>query len=327
MAKKNKASGITGASSLQAQASVNQVSRGDSAQVVNAQEIIARISQQSVLVSVKIHLWRGTKSAPHLKNALIKETKGDEEGFNSPILVIIPPAMRTPLTAKATEALNFFKKHSVPYGEARLRLVPTRILPDVQKILGELDVELRNLGDNVALNRKDIIAWAKQKLGSAFAEDDIPSTEELKNKCHIQIDYSAISVPPTLEGEGSESLRKNIEDSMVRQYNEGLKTVIADVVEQLKVTAEALKKEDQKNIRYGSLIGNFMKSLKRLRKLNIGEAPEVEELITKSLKAMQKLADADVDGSLKKGDEAKKKREEVEKDVDDVSKTLDSFTL
>lgn len=325
--KNNTNAPVTGASSLQAQATVANVTRGDSSQIVNAQDIIARISTASVLVSVKAHLWRGTKSAKHLKAALVRETQGEDEGFNSPILVVIPPEMRSQLTAKVTEAMNFFKRHSIPYGENRMRLVPQNILPDVQRILGELDVELRRLGDDVALRRDEVVKWAKQKLGNAYEEDTVPSQEELKNKCHLQVDYSAIGTPPTMDCEGAEEIRKQIEESMCKQYNEGLKTVISEVNEQLKATVESLQKENQKNIRYGSLVQSFMRSVKRLKKLNIGDAPEVTALIDKSVKAMQKLVDADADNSLKASDKGKTAREEVQKEVEAASHTLDSFTL
>jgi hypothetical protein len=70
-----------------------------------------------------------------------------------------------------------------------------------------------------------------------------------------------------------------------------------------------------------------MRSVKRLKKLNIGDAPEVTALIDKSVKAMQKLVDADADNSLKASDKGKAARDEVQKDVEAASHTLDSFTL
>lgn len=292
---------------VQATVTVANVQRKETIQVVDPSKLISRLSEHSTAMEVKPHIWRGTTTDDSLKEVLVQHCQGSSEAFNNPTLKIMPPDIRQTVTSKVTEATNFFKRYSIPFGSGRIRLVPNSLFAQVRMELDKLNVELKHLGEDVANKRADIVEWAKDKLGTAYKEDVVPSTETLKTKCYLEVTLSAVSLPPVITGvDNAGELRNQIAKDMAEQFARGFNEVVRGVVQQFKEAKEALAKEDQKGIRYESLVKGFISQITRMKQLNIGQDEQVEAAIKKAIEQVQKLAD--MKGKLK-GD--KKAREEM----------------
>lgn len=184
----------------------------------------------------------------------------------------------------ATEARNWFKERTLPYGRAQ-GLIPTTKYFAFMQDLGVYRLRFNEMKKEMLDNIETLLANAQIASGSLFDRNNYPSLAELDD--HI---YFAIEVNPVPSSNDYDKLADLTPEELEILKNEAvttaqsrMQTAIADLFQRLakslKHAATRLTDDDDGSpkIFRDSLVGNIMKAVDAAETLNIDNNDDVKK--------------------------------------------------
>lgn len=193
-----------------------------------------------------------------------------------------PEYMRR-LREHTSKTKAYYYHHTLPWEDRVSRLISTKSLEEVSTELNRAvqkydDILLETVGDEAAYTQA--VYDQRVYLSSAWNLADYPTRQGFMAKYHAYLDILPLVTTTDLRCELSDSLRKQIEDSVERDTENRFKAAMADVwkrlYEPVKKMAETLA--DPKQTFKDTLVTNIRDVIDVMPELNILDDPRLREL-------------------------------------------------
>jgi len=255
-------------------------------------DLIKRLNEDTVLMTVKAKKWSGGKVDKTSAALLAQKHNGEKEGWTNANMKLLHPDYKKELTKLGNNVGRSMEKHGIPLnGGYLIRAI------DYAKVRSETDAELAELAqfvDKLICDRQIIENWARTKLAEAYYEGVIPTDEELRQKFVQEVVVTPIGAPPAKLGDAA----NDVAESLTKQYNEAL-TVQMDMLKEMiadtkAIIAEVLAGDKQKfrTTRWE----HIREQLDRVRNLNLNieGLSEVAEAMDSMIESVKDIKSADV---------------------------------
>jgi len=279
-------------------------------------DLIRRLNEDTVLMTVKAKKWSGGKVDKTSAALLAQQHNGEKEGWANANMKLLHPDYKKELTKLGNQVGRSMEKNGIPLnGGYLIRAV------DYAKVRGETDAELAELAqfvDKLICDRQIIENWARTKLQDAYYEGVIPSDEELRQKFVQEVVVTPIGAPPAKLGDAA----NDVAEGLKKQYNEALATQM-DILKEMIADTKAIIAEvlagDKKKFRT-TRWENIREQLDKVKNmnLNIEGLSEVAESVNIMIESVREIKSSDVKDDSKQA-------EKLTSTVSDMESLLAAF--
>jgi len=279
-------------------------------------DLIRRLNEDTVLMTVKAKKWSGGKVDKTSAALLAQQHNGEKEGWANANMKLLHPDYKKELTKLGNQVGRSMEKNGIPLnGGYLIRAV------DYAKVRSETDAELAELAqfvDKLICDRQIIENWARTKLQDAYYEGVIPSDEELRQKFVQEVVVTPIGAPPAKLGDAA----NDVAEGLKKQYNEALATQM-DILKEMIADTKAIIAEvlagDKKKFRT-TRWENIREQLDKVKNmnLNIEGLSEVAESVNIMIESVREIKSSDVKDDSKQA-------EKLTSTVSDMESLLAAF--
>ena len=245
------------------------------------------LADKALLVRLKRSMWSPyayDKTATHQIEAAANATRIGR--FNKHLMKDSQALKRT--TAAFTDVYTYVTKHTLPWLDDGLRLLPAHLYQEfTAELRGRINAAEQE-ADNLALVWQSEINNDALRLGALFNTEDYPSSAEIRSYWAISTRF--LPVPTTndfrtqVDPQDLASLQQEIADA----EKQAAKYVLESMLEPMQAAAQRLKEyENRPGQRFHeSTITNMVEVASRMEKVNISDDPQ----IAASIRQLKQLA-------------------------------------
>lgn len=208
---------------------------------------MASIKEKAMLVSLTVSVWTNSAWDGDVVAGIAKRT-GTATDVHTYRKNLIKPEALAPIKARALALKVYWRSCTLPWDNGG-----TRILPSVK--WKEFTEGMRNLRNDYDKTVADFCrqypkmkAEARQRLKSLFNESDFPSTEGIKSKFGVDLEFLPVPDGGDFRVAISDEEKSILEASVRRQVEQHTKQAMCALVEKLQDTvqfmAERMKEAD-----------------------------------------------------------------------------------
>ena len=215
----------------------------------NANYIAKMLSEETVLMSIKVSKWGGTKADSTSAATLAEEYKGDVEGWGNASMRLLPKEMRSTLSKASQQVGSAMKQVGIPFMGGYLIRVD-----DYARVRVETDKEIAQLSlviDEIIQQRPMLEMRAKETLGEKYYDGIIPPADEIREKFRHQVTVTSQELPQKLGSEDIERIKNESSSAFTEAFSAQV-DLIKSLVSGLKEAVEAAMRGDKKKFRAGS---------------------------------------------------------------------------
>lgn len=257
--------------------------------------------------AIRIHLLWGYWKPEKTDKAITETTnaalgvRGNRGHYDKSLF---SPEWMKPLREHTSRTKKYYYDHTLPWEDRVSRLISTATVEEVSIYLNRQveryeEILRETVPDEGAYDQA--VYDQRVYLGPAWKREDYPRYEIFRAKYHGHLDLLPLVIASDIRCDLSESLRKQIADSVERDTEERFRLAMADcwkrLYEPVRKMAEVLGKKGQEF--RDSLVGNIVEICDVLPDLNILEDPVMDMMAEKVRETLQvdpdRLRESDIE--------------------------------
>ena len=251
-------------------------------QALESESVGQRLQAETTAVRLKIR-WLGvrktlspdqTRQAAGTFDADIKSVSASKKLFDTS-----HPAFRA-ATAVKTQAVEYWKSHTLPYIEPGMRLLRRIDVPAFDVQLTSVRAELNDAVEELQRHYGELVDQARERLGNLFDPSDY--AESLSDLFAIEWDYPSCDPPEYLLRVSpqlyySECARVQTRfDEAVRLAEQAFADELGQLVSHL---AERLSDDGSSKVFRDTAVTNLLEFFERFQRLNIRSDDQLDRLV------------------------------------------------
>ncbi len=268
--------------SLTIESPVTASNQYNDSQALESEAVGQRLQAETTAVRLKIR-WLGvrktlspdqTRQAAGTFDADIKSVSASKKLFDTS-----HPAFRA-ATAVKTQAVEYWKSHTLPYIEPGMRLLRRSDVPAFDVHLTSVRAELNDAVEELQRHYGELVDQARERLGNLFDSGDY--AESLSDLFAIEWDYPSCDPPEYLlrvcpQLYYSECARVQTRfDEAVRLAEQAFADELGQLVSHL---AERLSDDGASKVFRDTAVTNLLEFFERFQRLNIRSDDQLDRLV------------------------------------------------
>jgi hypothetical protein len=244
------------------------------------------LSSRAMLCSLSISMWSARKHDPEASEeiATLHGAKSDAGRYNK---MLLPKQALAEIQKIMSEARHEHYFMTLPWGDDGYRVLPAAAYLDHTAKMREISNRFTPAVDTLVLRFEQLVREAKVRLNGLFREADYPSTAELRAK--FSFETKVIPLPDASDFRvclGDEE-KERIKRQITATVEASLQVATRDLWQRLyeavthmsdRLSAYRVTEEGVEHPFRDSIVGNLVRLVEVLPKLNVARDPELERL-------------------------------------------------
>jgi len=284
------------------------------------------LASSAMLTELNISVWTGRK-----KDRRESKTVADQNYADNGVVSVNKMLLGDCDKLKAINELRGkIRNHihypmTMPWSDSGLRLLPTAVYFDYNQQMGEAINAFDALVDEFIDDYDFAVSRAQAKLGNLFVRDDYPTSEQIRNKFGVSVNYTPLpdagDFRVDIGNEASEQLKSEYD----KFYSDQLSKAMGDVWKRMHTALTNMSEKltdsnGKKQVFRDTLVSNALSMVDLLSTCNVTGDSQME--------AMRQRLESTLRGVTPEGlrdDEFL--RAETKSKVDDILKSLPSLDI
>lgn len=236
------------------------------------------LREKAVLVNLKIRSWSGRKFDKKV-TAEVNEKHGatnDAGRYNK--LVLAKDALKE-IKKIENKIRTFHYENTSPWGDDGARILKISRHQEYTSEINKMKMDLETELEKFISLYPEYIEQARLRLNRMFNAEDYPSADILREKFEIKVSFLPLpnleDFRVTLGNDQVKEICENVEAQIKDANTEIAKDLYSRLFDTVNHMVERLSGE---NTFRNSLVGNIIKVVNLIPKLNINDDPKIEEL-------------------------------------------------
>lgn len=235
------------------------------------------IHQHAMLLSMRISLWTGYKTARELARQSAETNKADSDVVASFKKLLPKHALRRHQTLRS-QAMFCFYHWSLPWTNEGQRIILNTALMQFEESMRKIKAEWEDATKDFIADYPDYLAKAPKRLGALFDRSDFPDVSELSSKFSLHTSILPLPAAQDFRVNLSDAHLKRVRKEINEEVNTALQEAMKDiwqrmftVVEKMQAKLSSYSSTDSgiEGIFRDSLVTNITELLDLLPALNV----------------------------------------------------------
>ena len=210
---------------------------------INAAYLQRLLNEESVLVTLDISMWGGTKTDRGSAEVIARNCGGDADGYGNAVMKLLPKDMRSEVTKARAAVGTELRKVGIPMMGAYLVRVEdyADIRAKTDREIGELELVMDKIIQELpALERR-----AQDAFGTNYYDGLVPSAGEIRSKFKARVIPTSLGMPAKLDGGVRERIEADVQAGFGEAFAVQIDT-IKELAQNLREAVENTMSGDQK---------------------------------------------------------------------------------
>lgn len=237
------------------------------------------LADKAMVVTLSVSCWTARKQDKKVAEQVEQQHNARDAGRYNKLL--IDKAHLDPLTSMAGRIRQRHYDLTLPWLDNGGRLLPSKLFFKYQSEMNTLKDEYNRKVDSfIPLYDTQLIADARQRLGTMYEASDYPRGETLRRKFAVDIDITPVPAAADFRVEVGDVERQRIQDEITARTEQRQREAMNDAWGRVRrvVTTIHARMTAPKTIIHDSLVENAQELVQLLPGLNVVDDPVLAEV-------------------------------------------------
>lgn len=237
------------------------------------------LANKAMLVTLTVSCWTARKQDKKVAEEVERSHQATDAGRYNKLL--IDKQHLDPLTSMASKIRNEHYRLTLPWLDNGGRLLPSKLFFEYQKAMNALKEKYASMVDAfIPLYDSQLVANARNRLGTMYDPTDYPSGEKLRRKFDVDVDIVPIPQATDFRVEVGDTERQRIQQEIAERMEKRQREAMLDAWARVRRVVETIhaRTSAAKPVIHESLMENAEELVRLLPGLNINDDPALTQV-------------------------------------------------
>lgn len=237
------------------------------------------LANKAMLVTLTVSCWTARKQDKKVAEEVERSHQATDAGRYNKLL--IDKQHLDPLTSMASKIRNEHYRLTLPWLDNGGRLLPSKLFFEYQKAMNALKEKYASMVDAfIPLYDSQLVANARNRLGTMYDPTDYPSGEKLRRKFDVDVDIVPIPQATDFRVEVGDTERQRIQQEIAERMEKRQREAMLDAWARVRRVVETIhaRTSAAKPVIHESLMENAEELVRLLPGLNINDDPALTQI-------------------------------------------------